>query len=102
MKMKYENGNIVLDQHEIDLLTMISGSSPQPTNGILIFLHRIDAIKQGANEILWDAAEKGDQEFLANEKKFRETVDYTVTVCHKFKERALQLAREAGHAVDFY
>jgi len=102
MKMKYENGNIILDKHEIDLLTMISGSEPQTTNGILLFLHNIDSIKHGAHEILWDAAEKGEKEFLDNEKKFRETVDYTVAVCHKFKERALQLAREAGHAVDFY
>jgi len=102
MKMKYENGNINLDIHEIALLNMISGSEPQQSNGILMFLYGIESVKDGAHQILWTAAEKGDQDFLDNEKKFRETVDFTVMVCNKFTARALRLAREAGAEVDFF
>jgi len=102
MKMKYENGNIILDSHEVDLLTMISGSEPYSTNGILAFLYWNDSVKDGAHELLWTMAADEDKEFLQNEKRIRSTVDFTTMICKKFNERALQLAREAGHPVDFY
>jgi len=100
--MKYHNGNITIDSHEIALLSLISGNEPIETNDILTFLYSLELVKNGAQELLLSCAEGADPEFIQNEKIFRASVDFTVMVCDKFNVRALQLAREAGKEVDYF
>jgi len=102
MNMQYQDGKITIDNHEIALLTMITGKSPNPTTDILAFIYWNEAMKHWAKELLLSYEVDPDEELFHSEKEIRASVEFASMVCDKFNDRALQLAREAGKAVDFY